>query len=227
MRSACEASLERLGVDVIDLYYLHRVDATVPIEETVGAMAELVRAGKVRYLGLSEVGPVTLRRAHAVHPITALQSEYSLWTRDPDETGAFAACQELGVAFVPFSPLGRGFLTGAIRTPDNFDADDMRRTSHASRAKTSSAICNWWMSSNARRRAVAVRPRNSPWPGFFRGVTMSCPSRAPGMKNLEDNLGALDTPLSAAELASIEAVFPADAIAGPRYLQTMMEMVAP
>src|SRR4030095_11585353 len=123
----CEASLQRLAVDVIDLYYLHRVDSTVPIEDTVAAMAELVLAGKVRHLGLSEVGPVTLRRAHAVHPITALQCEYSLWTRDPDETGALATCQELGIAFVPFSPLGRGFLTGAIRTPDNFEADDMRR----------------------------------------------------------------------------------------------------
>src|SRR5205085_6698898 len=111
VRSACDASLQRLGVDHIDLYYQHRVDKSVPIEETVGAMAELVAAGKVRYLGLSEAGPATIRRAHAVHPITALQSEYSLWTRDP-EGELLATCRELGIGFVPYSPLGRGFLTG-------------------------------------------------------------------------------------------------------------------
>ena len=126
VRSSCEGSLKRLGVDVIDLYYQHRVDPEVPIEDTVGAMADLVRAGKVRYLGLSEAAPDTLRRAHAVHPIHALQSEYSLWTRDPEQQ-ALVLCQELGVGFVAYSPLGRGFLTGAIRSPDDFDADDYRR----------------------------------------------------------------------------------------------------
>src|SRR4051812_44562399 len=127
VRKACDASLRRLGVDVIDLYYLHRVDPATPIEETVGAMAELVRAGKVRYLGLSEANPATLRRACAVHPITALQSEYSLWTRDP-ENGALTACRELGIGFVPFSPLGRGFLTGQITRFEDFAEDDQRRT---------------------------------------------------------------------------------------------------
>ncbi len=114
VRACCDASLQRLGVDVIDLYYQHRVDRTVPIEETVGAMADLVRAGKVRFLGLSEASPATIRRAHAVHPVSALQSEYSLWTRDPEE-GVLAACRELGIGFVPYSPLGRGFLTGRFR----------------------------------------------------------------------------------------------------------------
>jgi aryl-alcohol dehydrogenase-like predicted oxidoreductase len=126
VRASCEASLRRLGVDVIDLYYQHRVDPDTPIEETVGAMAELVRAGKVRYLGLSEAGPATIRRAHSVHPITALQSEYSLWTRDPED-GLLDTCRELGIGFVPYSPLGRGFLTGELRRFEDFSPDDFRR----------------------------------------------------------------------------------------------------
>ena len=126
VRAACEGSLKRLKVEHIDLYYLHRVDPTVPIEDTVGAMAELVHAGKVRHLGLSEVSPQTLERAQRVHPITAVQSEYSLWTRDPEE-GVLEACRRLDVGFVPYSPLGRGFLTGAIKSPDDFGADDYRR----------------------------------------------------------------------------------------------------
>src|SRR6478672_11809296 len=128
VRSACEASLRRLQVNVIDLYYQHRVDPETPIEDTVGAMAELVDAGKVRFLGLSEAGAETIRRAHAVHPITALQSEYSLWTRDPED-GVLAACRELGIGFVPYSPLGRGFLTGQIKRFEDLAADDYRRTS--------------------------------------------------------------------------------------------------
>ena len=128
VRSAAEASLKRLKVSVIDLYYQHRVDPAVPIEETVGAMSDLVRAGKVRYIGLSEASAETLERAHRIHPVAALQSEYSLWSRDP-EAGVLAACRRLGVGFVPYSPLGRGFLTGAITKPEDFDADDYRRTS--------------------------------------------------------------------------------------------------
>ncbi|ERO60170.1 aldo/keto reductase [Pseudomonas piscis] len=127
VRAAIDGSLRRLGVDTLDLYYQHRVDPQVPIEETVGAMAELVKAGKVRYLGLSEASAATLERAHKVHPISALQSEYSLWSRDPEENGCLATCQRLGIAFVPYSPLGRGFLTGALKSPDDFAADDYRR----------------------------------------------------------------------------------------------------
>ena len=127
VRAACDASLKRLGVDKIDLYYQHRVDPEVPIEETVGAMAGLVRAGKVRYLGLSEAAPETIRRAHAVHPITALQTEYSLWSREPEEE-ILPTVRELGIAFVPYSPLGRGFLTGAIKHEEDLAADDWRRT---------------------------------------------------------------------------------------------------
>src|ERR671922_740071 len=127
VRSACDGSLARLGVEYIDLYYQHRVDRTVPIEETVGAMAELVRDGKVRYLGLSEASPQTIRRAHAVHPISALQTEYSLWTRDPEDE-ILPTVRELGIGLVPYSPLGRGFLSGAITTPDDLAEDDFRRT---------------------------------------------------------------------------------------------------
>src|SRR5437879_1833926 len=126
VRSACDASLQRLGVDYIDLYYQHRVDRSVPIEETVGAMADLVRQGKVRYLGLSEAAPATLRRAHAVHPISALQTEYSLWSRDPEDE-ILPTCRELGIGFVAYSPLGRGFLTGQIRRFEDLAADDWRR----------------------------------------------------------------------------------------------------
>ena len=127
VRQACDASLERLGVDHIDLYYQHRVDTKVPIEETVGAMAELVRAGKVRHLGLSEAAPETIRRAHATHPITALQTEYSLWTRDVEENGVLSTVRELGIGFVAYSPLGRGFLTGRFKTFEDLPADDFRR----------------------------------------------------------------------------------------------------
>jgi aryl-alcohol dehydrogenase-like predicted oxidoreductase len=126
VQQACEASLRRLRISTIDLYYQHRVDPEVPIEETVGAMARLIEQGKVRYLGLSEAGAQTIRRAHATYPITALQSEYSLWTRDPEE-GVLGVCRELGIGFVPFSPLGRGFLTGQIKTPGDFTANDIRR----------------------------------------------------------------------------------------------------
>ena len=129
VRSACEASLARLGVDVIDLYYLHRVDPDTPIEETVGAMAELVREGKVRFLGLSESAAGTIRRGNGIHPIAAVQSEYSLWTRDPEENGALAACRELGIGFVPFSPLGRGFFAGRVKSTADLFEKDFRRTS--------------------------------------------------------------------------------------------------
>ena len=128
VKASCEASLKRLGVDTIDLYYQHRVDPDVPIEDTVGAMAELVKAGKVRFLGLSEAGAQTIRRAHSVHPITALQTEYSLWSRDP-EAEILPTCRELGIGFVPYSPLGRGFLTGQIKSPNDFGPDDYRRSS--------------------------------------------------------------------------------------------------
>ncbi len=227
VRAACDASLKRLGLDIIDLYYQHRVDPTVPIEETVGAMAELVQAGKVRWIGLSEAGADTIERAHAVHPLTALQTEYSLWTRDVDENGIFATCERLGIGFVPYSPLGRGFLTGAIRTPDDFDADDYRKTNPR------------FIGENfARNLALVDKVREL---ADARGCTPAQLALAwvlargehvvpiPGTRriaNLDDNLGALDVRLGAQDLADIEAVFPAGAAAGTRYAAAVMGMLS-
>ncbi len=219
---ACEASLKRLGMETIDLYYLHRAQPGRPIEETVGAMAELVRQGKVRHLGLSEVSPETLERACKVHPITAVQSEYSLWTRDP-EAGVLAACERLGVGFVPYSPLGRGFLTGEIKSPDDFDPNDWRRTNPrfqgeafarnlalvdqvkalaAAKAVTPSQLALAWVMSRT--------PHIVPIPGTRR------------RKYLDDNAGAADIVLTAQEIADIDAAFPTDLDAGQRYADSMM-----
>ncbi|MBN8801656.1 MAG: aldo/keto reductase [Lysobacteraceae bacterium SCN 69-123] len=218
VQAACEASLKRLGVEHIDLYYQHRVDPQVPIEDTVGAMARLVEQGKVRWLGLSEAAPETIRRAHAVHPLTALQTEYSLWSREPEDNGVLATVRELGIGFVPYSPLGRGFLTGAIRTPADFDADDYRR--HSPRFQGDNFARNLALVEQVRALAAA------------RGVTAGQLALAwvlargedlvpiPGTKRLaylEENLGALDIVLDAADLARIEAVFPPAAAAGARY----------
>ena len=225
VRSACDASLKRLGVDHIDLYYQHRVDPATPIEDTVGAMGELVRAGKVRYLGLSEAGPATLRRACAVHPITALQTEYSLWTRDP-ENEILATCDALGIGFVAYSPLGRGFLTGAIRSPDDFEPDDYRR--HSPRFQGENFSNNLRLVEQIRTLAtgkgctpaqlalawiLARNPHIVPIPGTRK------------LARLEENLGALDVRLDAAELARIDALFPADAASGLRYPEAMMKAV--
>ena len=222
---ACEDSLKRLGVAHIDLYYLHRADPQVPIEETVGAMAELVRAGKVRHLGLSEVSPQTLARAHAVHPITALQSEYSLWTRDPEE-GALEACERLGIGFVPYSPLGRGFLTGALKSPDDFAADDYRRMSPrfqgenftknlelVEKVKTLAADKGCSAAQLALAWVLAQGEHIVPIPGTRR------------LRNLDENLGALEVRLTDDELIEIDAVFPAGVSAGARYPEGMMRLV--
>jgi len=218
VQAACEASLKRLGVEHIDLYYQHRVDPQVPIEDTVGAMARLVEQGKVRWLGLSEAAPETIRRAHAVHPLTALQTEYSLWSREPEDNGVLATVRELGIGFVPYSPLGRGFLTGAIRTPADFDADDYRR--HSPRFQGDNFARNLALVEQVRALAAA------------RGVTAGQLALAwvlargedlvpiPGTKRLaylEENLGVVDIVLDAADLARIEAVFPPAAAAGARY----------
>jgi aryl-alcohol dehydrogenase-like predicted oxidoreductase len=222
--AACEASLKRLNVEYIDLYYLHRVDPSVPIEDTVGAMAELVRAGKVRYLGLSEVSPQTLERAQRVHRITALQSEYSLWTRDPED-GVLDACRRLEIGFVPYSPLGRGFLTGAIRSPDDFAADDYRRMNPRFQGENF-----------ARNLVLAAKVREL---ASQKGCTAAQLALAwvmaqwqhivpiPGTRrkaNLDENLGALAVTLSAAELAAINAVFPPSAVAGARYPEAMLRL---
>ena len=225
VRESCEGSLRRLGVETIDLYYLHRLDARVPIEETVGAMAELVAAGKVRHLGLSEVGASTLRRAHAVHPISALQSEYSLWTRDPEGT-VLDTCRELGVTLVAYSPLGRGFLSGEIRSFEDFSDDDYRRRQPRFQGENF-----------ARNLALVDAVRSV---ADANGVTPAQLALAwvlargedivpiPGTKRrryLDQNISALEIVLSAADLAAIDAAFPAGAVAGTRYPAGMMALL--
>ena len=219
VRRAIEGSLQRLGVDHVDLYYLHRVDPDTPIEETVGAMAELVTEGKVRFLGLSEAAPDTLRKAHATHPITALQTEYSLWTRDPEDA-LFAVTRELGIGFVPYSPLGRGFLSGDIRSIDDLEADDFRRTNPrfmgdnfqknldlveavkaiaADKGVTAAQLALAWV--------LAQGEDLIPIPGTRRIAT------------LEQNAAAADIILTAEDLARIDAVFPKGAAVGHRYAE--------
>jgi len=226
VHSACDASLQRLGIDTIDLYYQHRVDPNVPIEETVGAMAELVAAGKVRHLGLSEASGATLERACKVHPIAALQSEFSLWTRDPQTNGMLAACRRLGVSLVAYSPLGRGFLTGAIRSPDDFDADDYRRTSP--RFVGDNFARNLRLVEQV--KSLAADNGCSPAQLALAWVLAQDDDllAIPGTRRrsrLDENLGALDVQLSSAELAAIDAVFPPDVAAGNRYADAMMHMV--
>ena len=226
VKKSCEGSLRRLQVDCIDLYYQHRVDPDTPIEETVGAMAELVREGKVRFLGMSEAGAETIRRAHAVHPITALQSEYSLWTRDPEDE-VLGVCRELGIGFVPYSPLGRGFLTGKIQKPEDIPQDDYRRTTprfqsenfqrnldlvkrveEFSREKkcTSAQLALAWV--------LAQGDYIVPIPGTKR------------RKYLQENIGALDVDLTSKDLERIDEVVPKDAFAGSRYPEAMMKLLS-
>ena len=176
MKQACDASLKRLGMDVIDLYYQHRVDKTVPIEDTVGAMADLVRAGKVRYLGLSEASPKTIRRAHKVHPISALQTEYSLWERDPEDE-ILPTVRELGIGFVPYSPLGRGFLTGNSNALKTWRPTISAACPRASREKTSRRTLIWWRRSRRSRERKTAPLRNSLWPGCWPRATILRPSR--------------------------------------------------
>ena len=223
VQRACEDSLKRLNIDTIDLYYQHRVDPDVPIEDTVGAMARLVEQGKVRHLGLSEASADTLRHACGVHAITALQSEYSLWSRDPETTGTLAACRELGVGFVPYSPLGRGFLTGTIRTVDDFDEDDSRRRSPR------------FQGGNFDRNLALVEQVQAIAQDY--GVTPGQLALAwvlaqgddlvpiPGTKRigfLDENIGALEIHLTEDDMARIDAIFPPEAAAGTRYPEAGM-----
>jgi aryl-alcohol dehydrogenase-like predicted oxidoreductase len=225
IRKACEGSLKRLGTDRIDLYYQHRVDRETPIEETIAAMAELVKEGKIRYIGLSEAGPETLKRASRVHAITALQSEYSLWTRDAEDR-VLPTCQELGIGFVAYSPLGRGFLTGQIKRFEDFAADDYRRNSprfqgdnfqknlelvkkveNLARQKkcTPSQLALAWV--------LAQGEDIVPIPGTKR------------VKYLEENVGALDVNLTPDDLAQIERILPKGVVAGRRYNESMMRLI--
>jgi len=217
VRAACDASLQRLGVDHIDLYYQHRVDKTVPIEETVGAMAELVQAGKVRHLGLSEASADTVRRAHAVHPITALQTEYSLWEREP-ETKVFPVLAELGIGFVPYSPLGRGFLTGQFRSPEDFAADDFRR--HSPRFQGENFDRNLQLVDRVKELADA----KGCTPGqlalawlLAQGEHIVPIPDTKKVNRLRENMGAADIELSAEDLTRLDELAPAGVAAGARY----------
>lgn len=227
IRQAIEGSLQRLGTDYIDLYYQHRIDPEVPIEESVGAMAQLVSEGKVRYIGLSEVAPATLARAHKVHPITAVQSEYSLWTRDPESNGVMAKCRELGVGFVPYSPLGRGFLTGALKSPEDFAEDDYRR--FTPRFQGENFQRNLQLVAQIEKMAAdkGVQPSQLALAWVLAQGDDIVP--IPGTKRrryLQANCAALDISLSADELSAINAIFPADAVAGDRYSAESMAMVS-
>ncbi len=225
VRSACEASLRRLGVDVIDLYYQHRVDPDTPIEDTVGAMADLIRQGKVRYLGLSEAGPETIRRAQNVHPIAALQTEYSLWSRDP-ESEILPTVRELGIGFVAYSPLGRGFLTGRFKSPDDLAPDDWRRNTPRFQGENFernlelvAEIEKIAREKNAKASQIALAwvlaqgQEIVPIPGTKR------------LKFLEENVAAVDLHLSTDDLARIERAFPHGAAAGQRYPEAAMRAV--
>jgi len=222
VRSACDASLQRLGVDHLDLYYQHRVDKTVPIEETVGAMAELVEAGKVRHLGLSEASATTIRRAHATHPITALQSEYSLFTRDLEDE-ILPALRELGIGLVPYSPLGRGILTGAITSESSLDENDSRRSAYFPRLNGEGLRANLQLVD--RVRAIAERLGCTPgqlalaWV-LAQGDDELGVAPIPGtrrVKYLEENVGALSVTLTDADLAALDEAVPRGAVVGDRY----------
>jgi aryl-alcohol dehydrogenase-like predicted oxidoreductase len=223
VKKSIDGSLQRLGVDHVDLYQYHRVDAKTPIEDTVGALADLVKAGKIRYIGLSEVNASTLRRAHQISPISAVQSEYSLWTRDPEIDGVLETCRELGIGFLAYSPLGRGFLTGQIQKFEDFDEQDYRRFSPRFQGEnfqknldlvsriTDLARARGVMASQlALAWAMAKSPQVVPIPGTKR------------QKYLEENLKSVDLALSAAEIAELEAAFPIGAASGTRYPEAMM-----
>jgi aryl-alcohol dehydrogenase-like predicted oxidoreductase len=225
VRAACDASLRRLGVDHVDLYYQHRVDRSVPIEETVGAMADLVRAGKVRHLGLSEASPATIRRAHAVHPITALQTEYSLWTRDPEDE-ILPTVRALGIGFVAYSPLGRGFLTGRFRRFEDLPADDYRRRSPRFQGENFAKN----LELVERVQQIAAEKGCTPsqlalaWVAAQGDDIVAIPGTA-DRKHLEENTAAADLSLTPADLRGLEAVAPKGVAAGARYPEAGMAHV--
>lgn len=225
IRQSVEGSLKRLGVEMIDLYYQHRIDPQTPIEETVGALGDLVKAGKIRYIGLSEASPQTLERAHKTHLITALQSEYSLWTRDPEQ-GVLATCRNLGIGFVPYSPLGRGFLTGTITRPEQFPEDDYRRTNPrfqgdnftknmalVTKVKEIAALKGCTPGQLALAWVLAQGDDIVPIPGTKRRTY------------LEENVKAVDVELSKEDLTEIDAIFPFGAAKGTRYVEAGMKML--
>jgi aryl-alcohol dehydrogenase-like predicted oxidoreductase len=225
VRKSCDGSLQRLGVDHIDLYYQHRVDRTVPIEETVGAMADLVREGKVRYLGLSEAAPATIRRANQEYPISALQTEYSLWTRDPEDE-ILPLCRELGIGFVAYSPLGRGFLTGRFRTFEDLPEDDYRRNSPRFQGG------NFQKNLDLVERVGEIARRKQCTPAQLALAWLLAQGEdivpIPGTKQrryLEENVGALEVELTSADLEEIEEVAPKGAAVGDRYAEAGMRTI--
>jgi aryl-alcohol dehydrogenase-like predicted oxidoreductase len=223
VRAACDASLRRLGIDTIDLYYQHRVDRSVPIEETVGAMKELVEAGKVRYLGLSEAAPATIRKAHAVHPISALQTEYSLWTRDPEGNDVLATCRELGITFVAYSPLGRGFLTGTISKPADLDPGDWRlagpRFQGENFQKNLDLVAH--ITSLAANKGCTPAQLALAWLLAREPFVVPIPGTTK-LSRVDENAGACAVTLSADELAKIDEILPPDVAAGTRYPEAAM-----
>ncbi len=226
VKASCEASLRRLRSEHIDLYYQHRVDANVPIEDTVGAMGELVAAGKVRYIGLSEASVATLRRAHREHPVTALQSEYSLWSREPEDGGHLATCRELGIAFVPYSPLGRGFLSGAIKSLDDLAPDDFRRLTPRFSAenfpRNLAVVAR--LEELARARGCTPAQLALAWV-LSRGDDLIPIPGTTKAARLDENVAATEIALSAAELAAIEDVAPKGFARGERYDAKRMTMM--
>ena len=226
VRSSCAASLQRLGVDAIDLYYLHRKDPNTPIQETVGAMADLVKAGKVKTIGLSEVSPETLRKAHAVHPITALQTEYSLWSREPEDE-LFDVCKELNIAFVAYSPLGRGFLTGQIKKYEDFEANDWRRFSPRFQGE------NFKKNLGLVKKLEAMSSKKGCTPSQLALAWVLAQGNfifpIPGtkrMKYLEENVGALQVSLTQEELNELNIIAPKGVASGLRYPEAMMKLVS-
>ncbi len=225
VRRACEGSLRRLGIDHIDLFYQHRVDPNVPIEETVGAMAELVAQGKVRYLGLSEASPETIRRAHATHPITAVQNEYSLWTRDPED-GVLTTLEELGIGLVAYSPLGRGFLTGQIRSMDDLPADDWRRSNprFQEEALAENVKLADLVGELAQARGVTPAQLAIAWVMAKGEHIVPIPGTTKPAR-LEENAGAADVKLSAEDVAQLDSAISRDAVRGARYPEAMMALL--
>jgi len=226
VKASIDASLKRLGLDYVDLYYQHRIDPNTPIEETVGALADLVKEGKVRYIGLSEAGPETIRRAHKVHPITALQTEYSLWSRDPEDE-IFTTVRELGIGFVAYSPLGRGFLTGAIKSRADFAPDDYRQFTPRFMGENfdKNLLLVEKIKQLAEKRGVLASQLALAWVLAQNNSIVPIPGTTK-VKHIEENVAATKIILTADELKEIETVFPKGAASGTRYPETMQQLLS-